>query len=260
MNIKYFQVDAFAHKPFTGNPGGVCPLDEWIDDELMQNIAIENNLSETGFFVRNGDRFHIRWFTPGKEVDLCGHDTLACAWVIFNKLGWAKDTVLFDSRSGELSVKKDGDIYYLDFPAGKVSPAEDYPELTEGLGIKPLEVHQGSNILAVLKSEEDIINLEPDFAKLGAIETHGIIVTSESQDYDFVSRYFAPRLGINEDPVTGSTHTELIPFWSEKLGKNKLKAKQVSRRGGELFCENRGERAIIGGEAVLTIEGEIILE
>jgi PhzF family phenazine biosynthesis protein len=257
MKIPIYQVDAFTEKLFGGNPAAVCPLETWLPDRTMQAIGAENNLSETAFFVRAGGSFEIRWFTPEVEVDLCGHATLASGHVIFNHLGHQGSLITFQSQSGELRVKKVGDLLYLDFPASEPEPFDISSELSRGLGRKPSEAFRGRDVLAVFESEEDILSLEPDFAELKKIECLGIIVTAPGRRSDFVSRFFAPRAGINEDPVTGSAHTLLVPFWSNRLKKKKFHAFQVSKRGGELFCEDLGARVLIGGRAVTFFSGQI---
>jgi len=260
MKITIYQVDAFTDKVFGGNPAAVCPLDKWIDAGLMQNIALENNLSETAFFVPKGDAFEIRWFTPKLEINLAGHPTLATAHVIFDHLGYAREEILFQTmKSGELKASKKNGIIRLDFPGydvGKVAPPEP---LLKGLGAPPKEVFLGRDYFAVYNNEKEILALDPDFRELARLDCLGIIVTAPGDSCDFVSRFFAPRAGINEDPVTGSAHTLLIPYWAKKLNKNKLHAYQVSERRGELFCEYLGERVIIGGRAVTFMKGEIIL-
>ncbi|MDZ7742069.1 MAG: PhzF family phenazine biosynthesis protein [Bacteroidota bacterium] len=257
MKIKIFQVDAFASQVFSGNPAAVCPLDEWIPDELMQNIAAENNLSETAFFVQQDKAMEIRWFTPKTEVDLCGHATLASGHVLFNHLGFAEDTIIFSSRSGELRVSRQGELITLDFPAAEYHAYEPPEKLVRALGKRPLEACRASKILALFESEEDIINIQPDFELLKEIDAEGVIITSRGEIVDFVSRFFAPAMGINEDPVTGSAHTLLIPFWAKKYNKNSLTALQLSERKGELICKHLGERVKISGKAVTYLSGEI---
>jgi PhzF family phenazine biosynthesis protein len=255
MKIPIYQVDAFTDKLFAGNPAAVCPLDSWLDESLMQNIAAENNLAETAFFVPNGDFFNIRWFTPAAEINLCGHATLASAHVLFSHLGYRDKQIRFMSMSGELLVTKNGDLITLNFPVSKLTPTDMPSGLIEALGAKPSEIFKARDFFALYKSPADIKGLQPNFDLLSKIVPHGIIVTAPGDDCDFVSRFFAPRIGINEDPVTGSAHTSLIPFWSERLGKTKMYARQLSRRGGELFCENLGERVLISGKAVTYMQG-----
>ena len=252
VSLPYFQVDAFTSRVFGGNPAGVCPLASWLPDETLQSIAGENNRSETAFVVREGSDFALRWFTPTTEVDLCGHATLAASFVIFTELGFAGETIRFQTKSGLLSAARDADLITLDFPAWPSEPCAAPAALVDGLGWMPREVRRGmSDYLAVLASEADVLALQPDMVQLAALDCRGLIVTAPGSDADFVSRFFAPRVGIPEDPVTGSAHSTLIPYWSARLGKPRLVARQLSRRGGELFCEDRGARVGIGGRAVL---------
>ena len=258
MNLTIYQVDAFAKEAFRGNPAAICPLAEWIPADLMQAIAFENNLSETAFFVRNGDVFDIRWFTPTFEIELCGHATLASAFVVFEILQSENEVVRFRSHlSGDLSVEKQGGVYVLDFPSRPPVTADPLPGLIESIGKTPQEVYRGRDFFLVYASEKDVLEIEPNFSELLKVDTHGVIVTAPGDDCDFVSRFFAPEVGVFEDPVTGSAHCNLIPFWAERLGKNVLFARQVSARGGELFCELRGDRVKIGGHASLYLKGEI---
>ena len=261
MKIPIYQVDAFTGKVFRGNPAAVCPLESWPEDRLLQNIAAENNLSETGFFVKKDDHFEIRWFTPKVEVNLCGHATLASAHVIFKHLGFKTDSISFQSKSGLLKVYRKGDSLILDFPASKISSAIIKKELSNALGKIPASLYKsGQKLLALYEDEKTISSLQPDFEKLKSVDFMGVIVTAPGDKVDFVSRFFAPRVGINEDPVTGSAHTLLIPFWAERLGKTKLKALQISSRIGELDCELKGDRVWIGGQAVTYLIGEIKVE
>lgn len=225
----------------------------------MQNIAAENNLAETAFFVPRGDDYDLRWFTPTVEVDLCGHATLAAAFVLFSELGLRKDTVHFHSRSGLLTVSRSGDILTLDFPSRPPRPCTAPKALIDGLGAKPIEISKARDYFAVFNNEQEIRSLRPDFGLLGTLDEK-VIVTAPGSDCDFVSRFFAPTAGINEDPVTGSAHCTLIPYWSQRLGKTRLFARQLSKRGGELFCEQAGDRVRIGGNAVLYLRGEIELK
>lgn len=259
MNIQIFQVDAFTDKLFRGNPAAVCPLEEWLDPATMQQIAAENNLSETAFFVKREKIFELRWFTPKIEVDLCGHATLASAHVIFNHLGFDEERITFSSASGELRVTRANNRLILDFPASPPYPAETEERLIQGLGMEPKEVHKSRDYLALFESEADILSLEPNFDILGELDCLGIIVTAKGKNSDFVSRFFAPAAGINEDPVTGSAHTTLIPFWAERLKKKALHAFQLSERRGELFCELADDRVKIGGHAVTFFTGKIQL-
>lgn len=258
MRIPIYQVDAFTDTLFHGNPAAVCPLEEWLPDALMQQIALENNLSETAFFVARGNRFAIRWFTPALEVDLCGHATLATGYVIFRFLRPDAEAIEFDSRSGVLQVSRAGELLTLDFPADFVSPAPSREDLAHALGAWPLEFHKGrTDYLLVYGSQEDIEKMAPDFNLLGQVPARGIIVTARGQDADFVSRFFAPRSGVPEDPVTGSAHTSLAPYWAARLGKSNLTAIQLSPRRGWLTCRLAGDRVRISGQARLYLTGEI---
>lgn len=260
MNLTIYQVDAFTKDIFKGNPAAICPLTEWLPAETMQRIALENNLSETAFFVKDDDVYEIRWFTPTMEVNLCGHATLASSFVIFNYLDEPSNTIkLHSHRSGNLSVEKQDDRLILDFPRYGVNEIEIDPALTEAVGKKPLQTWetQGNRVLMLFEKEKDIAGMEPDMSALSRSDFDEVIVTAEGDSADFVSRMFAPRIGIPEDPVTGAIHCSLIPFWSARLGKTELYAKQISARGGELFCELKGDRVKIGGNAALYLKGEI---
>ncbi len=259
MEIEIYQIDAFADEIFKGNPAAVCPLENWIDEKLMKNIAIENNLSETAFFVKNGNIYEIRWFTPEYEIDLCGHATLASAFVIFNFLGEEKNEIEFSSQSGILKVKKEADTLWLDFPARAPEKCSIDEILLSGIGKRPLEILKARDYFLLYEDESDIKNIAPDFEKLAKVDAVGVIVTAKSEKYDFVCRYFAPGAGVPEDPVTGSAYCTLIPYWSKFLGKDKMKAYQLSARGGEVMCENRGERVLIGGRAKLYMKGKIFV-
>jgi len=258
MKLPYFEVAAFAARPFAGNPAGVCVLEEWLPDALLQSIATENNLAETAFILAR-DGFHeLRWFTPTVEMDLCGHATIASAHVLFRHLGAPGASLRFQSpQAGELGVARDGDRLVLDFPSRPVAPCETTPDLVTALGRAPVGLYEARDYLAVFENEAEITALRPNFALLAALPNHGTVVTAPGNDCDFVSRFFAPAFGIDEDPVTGSTHCNLIPFWAERLGKQTLFARQLSKRGGELFCELRGDRVRIGGEAITYLTGEI---
>lgn len=258
MNLRIYQVDAFADEIFKGNPAAVVPLDEWLPAELMQKIALENNLSETAFFVKNGDVFDIRWFTPTFEIDLCGHATLASAFVIFEILKSETGDVRFHGhKCGPLSVEKSDSRLVLDFPSRPVAQAELPEGLAEALGAAPKEVYKARDYFLVYESEADIRALAPDFTALLKIPAHGFICTAKGDEADFVSRFFAPEVGVFEDPVTGSAHTNLIPFWAGRLGKSTMFARQISDRGGDLYCEFTGDRVKIGGSATLYLKGEI---
>ncbi len=257
MEIPIYQIDAFTSRVFAGNPAAVCPLKEWLDDSVLQNIAAENNLSETAFFVPIEVGYHIRWFTPLAEVDLCGHATLASAFVIFTQLDPSLTQVAFRSRSGILTVTKDGDLLSMDFPSQPPRSCKAPGVLLDGLKQKPMDVLSSEDYFVVFSNEKDILALEPDMTKLKRVDLRGVIVTAQGDSADFVSRFFAPKFGIAEDPVTGSAHCALIPYWAEKLNKQDLIAHQVSKRGGELFCSNRGNRVKIAGRAVKYLEGVI---
>lgn len=257
QEISLYQVDAFTSEVFGGNPAAICPLESWLDDDLLQSIAAENNLSETAFFVRDGDDFHLRWFTPGAEVDLCGHATLATSYVISTYLEPGRDVMGFQSRSGRLEVKRDGDLYTLNFPVLKSEVIECPQLLRAALDTEIVMTLDGMDMMAVLKDEASVRGLKPDFGKIAELETRGVIVTAQGTDCDFVSRFFAPKQGIPEDPVTGSAHCLLAPFWAEKLGKTKMTARQLSARGGELMVELKGDRVLISGRAAPYMIGTI---
>ncbi|MBS1876301.1 MAG: PhzF family phenazine biosynthesis protein [Acidobacteria bacterium] len=260
MNIPIYQVDAFASALFAGNPAAICPLDQWLPDATMQSIAAENNLAETAFFVAEGDGYRLRWFTPGVEVDLCGHATLASAYVILEKLKPGGERVAFQTRSGELVVERSGELYTLDFPARPPQHCQVHERLIEALGTVPVEIQAARDYLVVYPHEDDVRTLQPNMELLAAMDRFAVIVTAPgSGEVDFVSRFFAPAKGVPEDPVTGSAHCTLIPYWSRRLGKKALHARQVSRRGGELWCENLGERVRFSGKAALYLEGTIRL-
>lgn len=257
MKLQQYQVDAFASHVFEGNPAAVCPLESWLDDTLLQAIAMENNLSETAYFVPVDKGFELRWFTPATEVDLCGHATLAAAHVLYTELGHSADAISFATRSGELSVSREGDWYVLDFPAIVPRPCAAPAGLVEALGRQPMEVLAADDLLAVFASEAEVRALEPDQALLARLECRGVIATAPGEQHDFVSRFFAPRVGVPEDPVTGSAHCKLVPYWAQRLGKNRMNARQVSRRGGELRLALRGDRVQMAGRAVLFLVAEI---
>ncbi len=257
IEVPIYQVDAFASQVFAGNPAAVCPLDDWLPDEVLQAIALENNLSETAFFVKRDDAFDLRWFTPAHEVDLCGHATLAGAFVIANYLDNRSAEICFHSRGGLLKVARDGDLYTLDFPALPPKRIEAGAEVAEALGAVPAELWDEMDMMAVFPSEAEVAALQPDMAKIAALDTRGIIATAPGDSCDFVSRFFAPRAGIPEDPVTGSAHCILTPYWAERLGKTKMSARQISARGGELGVEARGERVLISGRVAPYMEGRI---
>jgi PhzF family phenazine biosynthesis protein len=258
MQLPIYQIDAFTDRVFAGNPAAVCPLSEWLPDATMQAIAAENNLSETAYFCREADGYRIRWFTPTVEVDLCGHATLASGFLLLTRFLPAAASVDFASRSGPLSVTRNGDLFTLDFPASPPEPAAMPDGVTEALGAAPSEsLRAGSRIMAVYEEAAHVRALAPEMAAIARLAPGGVIATAPGDDHDFVSRYFVPSHGVAEDPVTGSTHTTLTPFWADRLGKDLLRAAQVSERGGELECTLRGDRVGISGKAVLYMEGKI---
>lgn len=259
MKIPLYQVDAFTSRLFAGNPAGVCLLEEWLDDRLLQDIAAENNLSETAFLVRNDSGFDLRWFTPVTEVALCGHATLAAAQVLFTHRRWPEESIRFHTRrSGELLVHRRNDLLEMDFPALPTRPLTPPAVLSKAIPGQALAVRGSTeDLLVELPTEQCVRELRPDLAALAEIDCRGVIVTARGEDCDFVSRFFAPRFGIPEDPVTGSAHCVLVPYWAKKLGKKMLAARQVSKRGGELWCEEYGDRVRIGGRAIVYLEGTI---
>jgi PhzF family phenazine biosynthesis protein len=259
MKLQIYQVDAFTEKVFGGNPAAVCPLDEWLSDAEMQNIAAENNLAETAFFVKQKHGFEIRWFTPSVEVDLCGHATLATAHVLFSHLNYEENQItFFSSRSGELKVSKNEDLLTLDFPSDVFEKIDMPLFVSACFQIEPVEAYKGkTDLMFVFNSETDIKNIIPDFKLIGTLGGRGVIVTAKGDQVDFVSRFFAPQSGIDEDPVTGSAHTTLTPFWYKQLGKDNLIATQLSPRKGHLLCRFMGERVQISGKAVTYLKGEI---
>jgi PhzF family phenazine biosynthesis protein len=259
--MKIYQIDAFTDKVFSGNPAAVCPLETWLPDETLQQIAMENNLAETAFYVKQpGNEFHIRWFTPAVEVDLCGHATLATAYVLFKYEKYEGQKIVFNSRSGKLSVEKENDLLTLDFPADTLTEVALSPDLCEGFNYKPLQAFKGkTDYMLVFENEEQIKTIQVDFLKIAQLKVRGIIVTAKGNEVDFVSRFFAPQSGINEDPVTGSAHTSLTPYWARQLNKNELSAIQLSDRKGYLTCKNLGERIKISGKAKTFLIGEIYL-
>lgn len=257
MKIKQYQIDAFATRAFEGNPAAVCPLESWLDDGILQAIAEENNLSETAFFVPSEKGFELRWFTPVKEVDLCGHATLASAHVIFEILGYAKQAITFETRSGDLFVERHGKLLKMDFPARPPAPCMLSEILLKGLGQRPVEVLAANDYMAVFDSEATVCAITPDQSLLSQLDLRGVIATARGTDVDFVSRFFAPKSGIPEDPVTGSAHCTLAPYWANKLGKNILSARQVSKRGGNIACEVNSGRVMLSGYAVTFMEAEI---
>ena len=255
-----YQVDAFTNELFGGNPAAVVPLQDWLPTEVMQQIALENNLSETAFIVDEGEHYHIRWFTPKVEVDLCGHATLASASVIFDQLNYPGDQLRFQSRSGFLEVRKEDSFLVMDFPADPPHPTGPPVGMLEALGIETAEVFKGNtDYMGVVEHESAVARAQPDFAKLGTVEARGVILTAPGEEVDFVSRFFAPGTGINEDPVTGSAHCTLTPYWSQRLQKKTMQARQISERGGALQCTLQDHRVILRGQAVLYLTGQIAL-
>ncbi len=259
MRLPIFQIDAFADRPFAGNPAAVVILQEWLAVPLLQAIAAENNLAETAFLVREPAGWRIRWFTPELEMDLCGHATLASAFVLFEELQEPGERVLFNSVSGPLSVERRGEALVLDFPSRPPVPCEAPKGLFEALGVGPRAVAKARDHFLVMASEIEVAALRPDFAALERVDSFGVIVTAPGDAVDFVSRFFTPAAGIPEDPVTGSAHCTLIPYWAERLGQTRLSARQISRRGGALDCELCGDRVRIGGRAVKVLQGEFLL-
>lgn len=258
MKLPIYQVDAFTGRLFKGNPAAVVLTESELSAETMQFMAAENNLAETAFVVTARKSYQIRWFTPTVEVDLCGHATLAAAHVIFNYLNFFGKELTFTSKSGPLYVRQDGEILYLNFPADSISVAEPPEPLINGLGVKPIELYKGrDDYLAIFDNEDSIVSLSPDMASISKVPSRGVIASAKGYEVDFVSRFFAPQSGVPEDPVTGSAHTTLIPYWSKRLAKQHLRAMQVSKRGGELECKNLGKRVEIGGRAVTYLIGEI---
>ena len=261
MKIPFFQVDAFSKKAFGGNPAAVCILNSWLNKDVLQKIAAENNVSETAFLVpRSSGNYDLKWFTPAIEVDLCGHATLASAFILFKYYDHDKTSLRFQTVSGELSVEKIGELLSMDFPARP--PVETKPPeiLSEALGVEASYVLESRDLLAVFEEENAIQSMTPDFDKIKKIKSHfAVIVSAPGKNSDFVSRFFAPNAGVNEDPVTGSAHCTLIPYWAKRLNKNKLHAYQLSSRKGELFCEHSGDRVIISGHSTLFVKGEIYI-
>lgn len=258
MKLQIFQGDAFAASLFKGNPAAVVPMSDWLPDKVMQQIAAENNLSETAFFIPENDHFHIRWFTPKTEVNLCGHATLATAHILFNEMNFQGEIISFRSKSGILTVRKTGDKLQLDFPADFVQLVDSNPAFNEAFGVQSVATHKGrTDYLLLFDSEEIIRNMKPNFHLLYESNARGIIVTAKGTTVDFVSRFFAPGVGIDEDPVTGSAHTSLVPFWSARLNKTEMTAIQLSERGGQLWCTLAGDRVLISGKVVTYLKGEI---
>ena len=270
--MEYHVIDVFTDKLFSGNPAGVCLLESWLSDNTLQNIAAENNLSETAFLVKQNGYYDLRWFTPALEIDLCGHATLASGFVLFEGIEKAADEIKFKTMSGVMAVSRDrgeareNGLLYLDFPSWPVTLCPSYQTFSKAFGVEPSAVYKAMDFLVLVENEEILRGIEPDITTLKEIKTEagidndsfGIIITARGSDCDFVSRFFAPNAGVAEDPVTGRAHCSLIPFWSAALGKSEMIAKQLSKRGGVIFCENRGERVRIGGRAVRYLSGEIM--
>ena len=265
--MKYYIVDVFTENNFSGNPAGVCLLDHWLPDDTLQNIAMENNLSETAFLVKRDGDYDLRWFTPGIEVDLCGHATMGSAFVLFGFVEKAAGILKFHTKSGMLTVEKKGEMLWMDFPSRPSIPVRRYETIGRSLGIKDYEVFKSADLLVVLDNEEAVKSVQPDFEMLKKVKTEaeipddnfGVIITAPGSDCDFVSRFFAPNAGVNEDPVTGRAHCVLIPYWAKRSGKTVMTARQLSKRGGQLWCKDAGERVKIGGKAVLYLNGSIDL-
>ena len=258
--MNYYVVDALAEKIFEGNPAAVCVLEQWLSDDVMQNIAVENNLSETAFTVKEGDYYRLRWFSPGGEIDLCGHATLATAFVLMNYINDQLTEVTFQTLSGPLTVKKQAHLYEMDFPTIAIEPYELRDDMIEAIGVKPIEVYKGRDLIFVLDSEETVKNLTPDFNKVKKLpEGLAVFVTAKSDSFDFVARAFWPKLNINEDPVCGSMYCSLVPYWRKYITKNELIARQVSKRGGTLYLKDEEDRLKISGQAVLYASGQVNL-
>ena len=258
--MRYFAVDAFTDELFRGNQAGVCLLEEWPADEVMQRIAAENNLAETAFVVKRNGFYDLRWFSPEVEIDLCGHATLASAFVLSTFVDVGAETLRFETMSGSLTVIKKQELFEMDFPTRKPQPVELTQLMSQALGLPVLEAHLSRDLLLLVKSEQQVKEAAPDFELIKQIpDCFAVVVTAEGSKADFVSRFFAPGSGIPEDPVTGSSHCSLIPFWAERLGKKQMVAQQLSARGGTLYCEDCGERVKIAGKAVLYLQGEILL-
>lgn len=259
--MRYFIVDAFTEELFRGNQAGVCLLDTWLDASILQNIAMENNLAETAFIVKREEGYDLRWFSPEVEIDLCGHATLASAYVLANYVDQGCATFYFNTLSGRLTVTKKGDLYEMDFPSRKPKQVEILSLMEQAIGTKVLEAHLSRDLLLLVETEEIVRDLKPDFELIKRIsDCYAIVVTAKGEEADFVSRFFAPNAGIPEDPVTGSSHSTLIPFWAERLGKNDLSAYQLSKRGGKLYCKNQDDRVKISGYATIYLKGHIYID
>jgi len=260
MKLPLYQVDAFTRRMFGGNPAAVVLLDDWLPDETLQAIAAENNLAETAFVIPRSEVSPLRWFTPGMEVDLCGHATLATAYVLFRHRFPSLNRIMFSTRSGNLIVARDGDLLSMDFPSRPGRAVEITDQIVSAVGMRPREALLARDLLVILEREEEVRALRPDFERIALLEAFALIISAPGNTVDFVSRFFAPRAGVPEDPVTGSAHCTLVPYWAARLGKHKLVAKQLSARGGDLSCELRGDRVLISGNAVEYLRGEIDVE
>lgn len=258
--MKYYVVDAFAEKVFGGNPAGICVLDKWLSDKLMQDISSENNLSETAFTVKNTDGYHLRWFTPRGEIDLCGHATLATAYILMRFYEPETDKIIFQTKSGQLEVTRRNNLYEMDFPAYSLTPVEVTEEMTTAIGVRPVEAWKGRDLICVLENEEQVYNAEPNQDKVLGLDGLLLHVTAKGEKYDCVSRTFAPKMGVAEDAVCGSGHCHIIPLWADKQKKETLVARQASKRGGTLYCRKYGNRIKIAGNAVLYSEAELLIE
>ncbi len=260
MRIPIYQVDAFSGAIFSGNPAAICPLDEWLPDAMLQSIASENNLSETAYFIKRSEgKYDLRWFTPAVEIDLCGHATLASAWILFNELGVEGDFLHFQTKSGELVVQRRGDLLAMNFPSRPPQPTAPCAGLLKALGGAPKSVLAARDYLVIYGTEKEVKALKPDVAALMDIDKFAVIVTAPGDTCDFVSRFFAPAKGVAEDPVTGSAHSTLIPYWAGVLKKDVMHARQISARGGEIFCQMMGDRVEIAGRGALFLTGEIMI-
>ena len=257
MRLPIFQVDAFTNRVFGGNPAAVVIMNDWLPDEVLQSIARENNLSETAFVIPRDDWFDLRWFTPTVEVDLCGHATLASAWVLFENGFWPDEEIAFETQSGRLTVRRQGEWLAMNFPSRPPRPTDPDAAVAAALGAAPAELHESRDLLAVFGEQAEVEALRPDIGAIARLEAYAIIATAPGDSCDFVSRFFAPRAGVPEDPVTGSAHCTLVPYWSARLGKAKLRALQVSERSGELICELRGDRVMLSGQVAGYLRGEI---
>lgn len=257
--MKQYVVDAFTDQIFHGNQAAVCVLDAWLPDETMHNMAKENNFSETAFTVKKADGYDLRWFTPGGEIELCGHATLGTSYVLFRYYEPDAEQIVFHTLSGDLFVRRDKDYLVMDFPALSHKEVLVTPLMTEAFGVAPEKAYVDDRLLLVYGDEQVVRKMAPDFAKVAQLDPHGVTVTAPGKDYDCVSRYFAPNLKVNEDPVTGSAHCMLAPYWGERLGKTSIRAYQASARGGELLCEVKGDRVVLKGKAVLYLVGDVYL-